>query len=176
MTDQTQVIIQQQSETAAQSQTDQWPSFTAESLGDLGALSGLSGTSSLDLSSITLGSGSPNAMGGAIRGSNTIYTTTGTSAGSYSWNTIQPNTTFNGGTIELNGTDPDIKIGNKSLRDWMEQVEQRLNILTPNPELEREWDELRRLGERYRKLEKKCREKAEVWNKLKSMPKPEVKW
>jgi hypothetical protein len=42
--------------------------------------------------------------------------------------------------------------------------------------LEKEWDELRRLGERYRKLEKKCKEKAEVWKKLKAMPKPEVKW
>jgi hypothetical protein len=57
----------------------------------------------------------------------------------------------------------------------MEKVEARLNILTPNPELEKEWDELRRLGERYRKLEKKCQEKAEVWKKLKSMPKPVIK-
>ena len=54
----------------------------------------------------------------------------------------------------------------------MEQVEERLNILTPNPELEKEWDDLRKLGERYRKLEKKCKEKAEVWKKLKSMPPP----
>jgi flagellar motility protein MotE (MotC chaperone) len=61
-------------------------------------------------------------------------------------------------------------MGDRSLRDWMSQVEQRLNILVPNPELEKEWDELRRLGERYRKLEKKCKEKAEMWNKLKSMP------
>jgi flagellar motility protein MotE (MotC chaperone) len=43
-------------------------------------------------------------------------------------------------------------------------------MLVPNPELEKEWDELRRLGERYRKLEKKCQQKAEMWNKLKSMP------
>jgi flagellar motility protein MotE (MotC chaperone) len=52
----------------------------------------------------------------------------------------------------------------------MTRVEQRLNMLVPNPELEKEWDELRRLGERYRKLEKKCQQKAEMWNKLKSMP------
>ena len=79
------------------------------------------------------------------------------------------------GKMALKGDGADIDINGKSLKDWMERVEERLNILTPNPELEKEWDELRRLGERYRKLEKKCKEKAEVWNKLKSMPKPEIK-
>jgi hypothetical protein len=57
----------------------------------------------------------------------------------------------------------------------MEKVEERLNILTPNPEMEKEWDDLRKLGERYRKLEKKCKEKSLMWNKLKAMPKPEIK-
>ena len=80
------------------------------------------------------------------------------------------------GRMELKGDGADIDINGKSLKDWMEKVEERLNILTPNPELEKEWDDLRRLGERYRKLEKKCKEKAEVWKKLKSMPKPETKW
>ena len=80
------------------------------------------------------------------------------------------------GKMALNGNGADIDINGKSLKDWMEKVEERLNILTPNPELEKEWDDLRRLGERYRKLEKKCKEKAEVWKKLKSMPKPETKW
>ena len=79
------------------------------------------------------------------------------------------------GKMALKGDGADIDINGKSLKNWMEKVEERLNILTPNPELEKEWDELRRLGERYRKLEKKCKEKAEVWNKLKSMPKPEIK-
>ena len=81
-----------------------------------------------------------------------------------------------GGRVELKGDSADLTINGKSLKDWMEKVEERLNILTPNPELEKEWDDLRRLGERYRKLEKKCKEKAEVWKKLKSMPKSETKW
>ena len=80
------------------------------------------------------------------------------------------------GKMALNGNGADIDINGKSLKDWMEKVEERLNILTPNSELEKEWDDLRRLGERYRKLEKKCKEKAEVWKKLKSMPTPEKKW
>lgn len=75
------------------------------------------------------------------------------------------------GQIDIRGTDADIRINGKSMNKWMEQVEQRLNILTVNPELEKEWDELRRLGERYRKLEKKCQEKAQMWEALKKLPK-----
>jgi len=75
------------------------------------------------------------------------------------------------GQIDIQGKDADIRINGKSMNRWMEQVEQRLNILTPNPELEKEWDELRRLGERYRKLEKKCQEKAKMWETLKKLPK-----
>jgi flagellar motility protein MotE (MotC chaperone) len=76
--------------------------------------------------------------------------------------------------MSLNGDNADLDINGKSLKNWMEKVEERLNILTPNSELEKEWDELRRLGERYRKLEKKCKQKAEMWNKLKSMPPPNL--
>ena len=122
----------------------------------------------------------------------TISTNTNTISGGYTIGATgtSPNTVWTGGSyrisdpaavitasgkMALNGNGADIDINGKSLKDWMEKVEERLNILTPNPELEKEWDELRRLGERYRKLEKKCQEKAEVWNKLKSMPKPEIK-
>ena len=106
-------------------------------------------------------------------GSNTVWTTN-TTAGNYHVN--DPAAVLSaGGRIDLTGDAADVNINGKSLKGWMEKVEARLNILTPNPELEKEWDELRRLGERYRKLEKKCKEKAEVWNKLKSMPKPEIK-
>jgi len=78
------------------------------------------------------------------------------------------------GQIDIRGEKADIRINGKSMNKWMEQVEQRLNILTPNPELEKEWDDLRRLGERYRKLEKKCQEKARMWEALKKLPKPKL--
>jgi hypothetical protein len=78
------------------------------------------------------------------------------------------------GQIDIKGEKADIRINGKSMNKWMEQVEQRLNILTPNPELEKEWDDLRRLGERYRKLEKKCQEKAKMWEALKKLPKPKL--
>ena len=110
--------------------------------------------------------------GGTGISPNTVYTT---GTGSFRVSPASTAVLTASGRMELKGDGADIDINGKSLKAWMEKVEERLNILTPNPELEREWDELRRLGERYRKLEKKCKEKAEVWNKLKSMPKPEVK-
>jgi hypothetical protein len=76
------------------------------------------------------------------------------------------------GQIDIKGEKADIRINGKSMNKWMEQVEQRLNILSVNPELEKEWDDLRRLGERYRKLEKKCQDKAKMWEALKKLPKP----
>jgi hypothetical protein len=99
-----------------------------------------------------------------------LTTTTGTSIGigaSPEWNMKVEQT----GQIDIRGKDADIRINGKSMNQWMEQVEQRLNILTVNPELEKEWDDLRRLGERYRKLEKKCQEKAKMWEALKKLPK-----
>lgn len=117
----------------------------------------------------TLGSGL-SAQGSH---SNAVWTTTAVPGTGINWNqsaigaTIKPSA-----TISLKGEDADIDLNGKSMKSWMEKVEERLNILTPNPELEKEWDELRKLGERYRKLEKKCKEKAEVWKKLKSMPPP----
>jgi hypothetical protein len=107
---------------------------------------------------------------GAAPGSGTgyTYTTTGTGTSSIPWiSTTNTLSVEQSGTIELRGENPDIKMNGKSMATWMEKVEERLNILTPNPELEKDWDELRRLGQRYRALEKKCREKAKMWDMLK---------
>lgn len=103
------------------------------------------------------------------------YVTPWTTSTSVNWQPPQtPVTMTQSGKVQLRGDGADIDINGRSMKEWMEKVEERLNILTPNPELEAEWDELRRLGERYRKLEKKCKEKAEVWKKLKEMPPPKV--
>ena len=97
---------------------------------------------------------------------NTVWTTTGTSSG-FQW----PNSpaTTNSATLELNGDNADIKVNGRSLMDAIDTLEQRLNILVPNPKLEAEWDELRELGDRYRELERKCQEKGNMWAKLKSL-------
>ena len=85
------------------------------------------------------------------------------------------NTQFeNSGKMVMKGEKADIEINGKSMTAWMEKVEQRLNILTPNPDMEKDWDDLRRLGERYKKLEKKCQEKAQMWEALKKMRPPKL--
>ena len=80
-----------------------------------------------------------------------------------------------GGALALKGDNADIDINGKSLVQWMQAMEERMNWMQPNVELEKEWDDLKKLGDRYRKLEQRCREKAHVWKKLKSMPKPEIR-
>lgn len=112
----------------------------------------ISSNPSINWSNITVGNG--------ITTSNTMWATTPNIVSG-----ITPSA-----NISLKGENADIDLNGKSLKNWMEKVEERLNILTPNPELEKEWDELRELGERYRELEKQCKEKAEVWKKLKSIP------
>ena len=114
----------------------------------------------------------PNVnVGSGIKVSSPVWTTN-TTTGQYSFTgqNIQPDN-----TVHIKGKDADLLINDKSLKTWMEKVEERLNILTPNPEMEKEWDDLRKLGERYRKLEKKCKEKSDMWNKLKAMPKVDIK-
>jgi hypothetical protein len=83
--------------------------------------------------------------------------------------TIQPNN-----TIQVNGEGADIVVNGESLMDTLRGIQDRLNILRPNTELEAEWDELRELGDQYRKLEAQFAEKTKMWSALKKMPPPEI--
>ena len=115
----------------------------------------------------------PNVnIGSGVNVTSPVWTTTTNNTGGYTFanQNIQPTN-----TVHIKDENADLLINDKSLKTWMERVEERLNILTPNPEMEKDWDDLRKLGERYRKLEKKCKEKSDTWNKLKAMPKPEIK-
>jgi len=156
--------------------TDQIPTITIDELSDH-ITSGI-GNDVINWGTTlytTTGTSYPNY--GAIPGGSAgpaagyAYTTNNTSPWISSGGTgLSPTMAVNpSGTIEIKGEDADIKINGKSMVTWMEAVEERLNILTPNPELEAEWDELQELGERYRALEKKCREKAQIWAALKKV-------
>jgi hypothetical protein len=74
----------------------------------------------------------------------------------------------------LTGDDADLVINGVSLAKTLEGIQQRLNMLRPNPEMEAQWDELRELGQRYRELEQQCMEKSRMWAHLTSMPPPEI--
>ena len=112
---------------------------------------------------ITIGSSGANI-------SNNMWTTNTTTG----WNGTSAADLNQSGKLSLQGTNADIDINGKSLMKTLEALEDRLNMMVPNPELEKEWDDLKKLGNRYRKLEAKCKEKAKMWNKLKSMPKPNI--
>ena len=62
-----------------------------------------------------------------------------------------------------------IVINGQSLNATLTAIQERMGMLVPNTEMEAEWDELRELAERYRELEKLCKEKSTVWNKLKKI-------
>jgi hypothetical protein len=123
---------------------------------------------------ISISGGGTGASGATLAAgqtySNTMWTTNTTSG----WNGMSAMDINQGGKISVRGENADIDINGKSLMKTLEALEDRLNMMVPNPELEKDWDDLKKLGDRYRKLEKKCREKAEMWNKLKSMPKPNI--
>ena len=92
--------------------------------------------------------------------------TTGTGIGNpwIATGTNASNTLSVHGDAEFDG---DITVKGRSLSEFMESVEHRLNILRPNPDLEAEWDQLRALGEQYRKLEQQLTEKNQMWATLK---------
>ena len=115
--------------------------------------------------------GSPYTFGpdASKLGSNTVWTTSGTGSSPY---TINPYTMNQSGKVHITGENADLVIGEKSMRDWMERVEERLNILHPNAKLEAEWKELKSLGEQYRRLEQHIKDKQATWDRLKAMPPP----
>lgn len=98
---------------------------------------------------------------------NTIYTT-GTSAQN-PWGPTNAST-----KITLNGVGADIEVNGWSLVDAVKRIEERLGLYQPNPKLEKEWEDLRALGEQYRQLEQHIKDKQATWDKLKAMPPPEV--
>jgi hypothetical protein len=80
------------------------------------------------------------------------------------------------GSLDVQGEESDITVNGQSLSSWMKNIEQRLNILTANPKLEQEWEELAELGRRYRELEQSIKNRMQTWNTMKSMPPPTEKF
>jgi len=131
-----------------------------------------------DLNDITLAPGSVDSWSEYnISDLNTTWLTGASGSNSYTLNTtgtgnpwITTDTIDGYNTLSVKGNadfDSDITVKGRSLTEFMESVEQRLNILRPNPALEAEWDQLRELGEQYRELERQLAEKSQMWNTLK---------
>ena len=83
------------------------------------------------------------------------------------WSTTNTLNVPTSGRMELRGDQADIVINGVSLNTTLQTIQDRLNMLRPNRELEADWDQLRELGEQYRKLEKQLNEKQQAWDILK---------
>lgn len=70
------------------------------------------------------------------------------------------------GRVVLTGSEADLVINGVSLSATLQGIQERLNILTVDPELEAKWDQLRELGEQYRKLESEILQKQHMWETL----------
>jgi hypothetical protein len=73
--------------------------------------------------------------------------------------------------INLDGEGADIVVNGASLVDAINSIQERLNCLQVNPKLEAEWEELKALGDQYRKLEQQILAKQATWDRLVAMPK-----
>lgn len=124
----------------------------------------LDSISTIDMSGLTYShTSSPTiTISGAGSGttSNTMWATSQTSL--YTQPSINPNS----GKIHITGENPDIMLGDVSLMGVLGTLQERLNVLVPNPALEKEWEELKELGDQYRELEKLLKERAYMWAQL----------
>ena len=127
-------------------------------------------TYSVDLSGVysSVSLTSPYTVSSGINLPNAVYTTSTVNS---PWVQSPP---MAGPKIKLDGADADIEINGVSLWATMQEISNRLNIMHTNPELETQWQELRELGEQYRKLEQHILDKQATFDRLKAMPAPEV--
>jgi hypothetical protein len=107
-------------------------------------------------------------------GANDLLTTNGSSyTVRSSWNQDYSFSNVTSSNVHISGNgitmepQADIKIGDRSLKEFMDSVEQRLGILRPNPELEDKWENLKGLRKAYMDLEAEILEKEKMWNILK---------
>jgi hypothetical protein len=94
------------------------------------------------------------------------YSTSNVTWGGSQWGSHATNVDIstNGINIKEQG---DIKIGERSLKEFMDKVEDRLAILHPNKELEERWETLKSLRRQYEELEKDILEKEKIMKILK---------
>ena len=93
-----------------------------------------------------------------------VYTTNGTAGYTINSNPTTVHIDADGLTMKKGA---DIKIGGKSLSEAIDKIEQRLAILTPNPELESRWKQLQELREQYVEMERDLLEKEKLMKILK---------
>ena len=82
------------------------------------------------------------------------------------WSDLSIHTLNPSGKISLDGKDADIEINGESLCGMIRGIQERLNILCPDPDMEAEWDELREIREQYEAKLAEFKEKSRAWKAL----------
>ena len=117
-----------------------------------------------DIDSVTLGYSGYGSSGLTVGGISSIGYPISSWASSTASSAINHSVS---GQLTIAGEHPDIKLGERSLIDFMDKVEERLGILRPNEELESRWEQLKELRRQYVELEKDLIEKEKMWELLK---------
>ena len=100
------------------------------------------------------GASGTNTFGsGAIPSNITVSGGAGLSMANTAWVNSTAAKVSASGQLTLEGFEPDIMIGGKSMVTWMQKVEQRLSILEPKPQLLAKYEALQQAYEHYRTLE-----------------------
>jgi hypothetical protein len=114
-------------------------------------------------------------LAGGTQTSFTLNTGVTGTASPYVWaSTSGWDTTASSATIYVKGEavfDGNVTVKGRDLTQMLESIESRLGILTPNPQLESEFDELKALGDAYRAAEKKFKEQKRIFEILKDQDK-----
>jgi hypothetical protein len=93
---------------------------------------------------------------GSAGSSGQFYTSTGT--GSYTWGTTtSPSVNITSGGIDM-AAGTDITVDGKSLKTFMNKMEERLAILIPDPAKLEKFEALKKAYEHYKLMEKLCQE------------------
>ncbi len=118
--------------------------------------------STIDMSTVTIPSYS---------GTSASAYTTGYNWGHSNYTITASDTSISNVNISSDGIsmkeDTDIKLGERSLKDFMDRVEEHLAILKPAPELEDKWDQLKALRNQYEALKADIQEKEKIMKILK---------
>ena len=118
---------------------------------------------------ITLDYSTPPSIGHYTMSSGTCtipYTFTTTGSNSV-WTTSTNSTVHIDGAGLTMQEGADIVVGGKSLTKAIDQIEERLGILHPNPALEERWSKLKELRQQYIEMEKDLLEKEKLMKILK---------
>jgi hypothetical protein len=90
-------------------------------------------------------------IGGGTASLGSPISITGAGSG-HPWTTASSTVTAKG-QLKVEGEDADIFVQGKSMKAWMEKVEQRLGILEPKPELLAKYESLKQAYDHYKTLE-----------------------